>query len=48
MGNKRRLARLKEHQDKLDREAESDQKKLLAAEKKTVRYERMPMETNTE
>lgn len=47
MGNRRRLARLKEHKNKLDREVEADQKKALAAEKHTVRSEKMFEETNS-
>lgn len=47
MGNKRRVARLKEHQNKLDREEEADQKRAIAAEKKTVRDETKLLRTDT-
>lgn len=37
MGNKRRLARQRDHQVRLAQEEEADQKKAVAAEKRNVR-----------
>lgn len=40
MGNKRRVARIKFHQERLAQEEEEDQKKALVAEKRSVRDKR--------
>lgn len=44
MGNKRRQARIRFHQERLAQEEEEDQKKALLAEKKSVRQKRRDIE----